>query len=112
MGTMTAPRPTGYDASPDLSLQPEVVLPQVAQPEVEPPAAAHAVAVVEERSFARAVCRTCGWRGPGRRARAVAVSDIEEHHLLAAPQPTPMPTPVPAPRADDEVVLDLRQQPV
>ncbi len=48
----------------------------------EPPE--HDVAVVEQRSFARAVCATCGWRGPGRRARAFAVADIEEHRLLGS----------------------------
>jgi hypothetical protein len=55
--------------------------PHADQPSV--PAAEHEATIVEKGSFARAVCATCDWRGPARRARAFAAGDIEEHRLLA-----------------------------
>jgi len=37
-------------------------------------------ALLEERgSFSHGVCRVCGWRGPGRRARRVARLDLSTH---------------------------------
>ncbi|HEX8971916.1 hypothetical protein [Oryzihumus sp.] len=36
-------------------------------------------------SFTHAVCRACGWRGPGRRARATAERDLELHDLGGCP---------------------------
>jgi hypothetical protein len=36
-------------------------------------------------SFTHAVCRACGWRGPGRRARATAERDLELHDLSGCP---------------------------
>ncbi|TPG14170.1 hypothetical protein EAH86_18135 [Pedococcus bigeumensis] len=40
---------------------------------VEPP-------VVEDRgSFSHAVCRVCGWSGPGRRSRRVSREDSRAH---------------------------------
>jgi hypothetical protein len=67
---MVAPRPSSYaDRSPELAAPAE-------------PAPEHRAEVVETGSFARAVCTTCDWHGPGRRARAFAVTDIEEHLLL------------------------------
>jgi hypothetical protein len=37
-------------------------------------------AETEDRgSFSHAVCRVCGWRGPGRRSRRVANDDWREH---------------------------------
>jgi hypothetical protein len=73
---MAAPRPSSYaDRSPELAAP--------ATPEPVPmPEPEHRAEVVESGSFARAVCTTCDWRGPGRRARAFAVTDIEEHLLL------------------------------
>jgi hypothetical protein len=72
---MPAPRPSSYaDRSPD-----------VAAPAV--PAPEHRAEVIETGSFARAVCTTCDWRGPGRRARAFALTDIEEHLLLGGGAP-------------------------
>jgi hypothetical protein len=49
----------------------------------DPPQTAHRVSIVEKGSFARAVCDTCDWQGPARRARGFAAGDIEEHRLLA-----------------------------
>ncbi|KQZ90096.1 hypothetical protein ASD62_13110 [Phycicoccus sp. Root563] len=35
---------------------------------------------VEDRgSFSHAVCRVCGWSGPGRRSRQVSRRDAEQH---------------------------------
>ena len=106
---MAAPGPSPYaDGSPlldrsplavsdpDLAVPPTTLPRRPEQHEQHDPAAArtarqhdarqheHDAAVVEQRSFARAVCATCGWRGPGRRARAFAVADIEEHRLLGS----------------------------
>jgi hypothetical protein len=39
----------------------------------------HAAIVIESGSFARAECPDCGWTGPARRSRAVAVADVEQH---------------------------------
>lgn len=36
--------------------------------------------VIEDRgSFSHAVCRVCGWAGPGRRSRKVARGDAAQH---------------------------------
>jgi hypothetical protein len=71
---MAAPRPSSYaDRSPELAAP--------ATP-VPVPVPVHRAEVVETGSFARAACTTCDWRGPARRARAFAVTDIEEHLLL------------------------------
>ena len=36
--------------------------------------------VIEDRgSFSHAVCRVCGWAGPGRRSRQVARGDATQH---------------------------------
>lgn len=35
--------------------------------------------VVDKGSFSHAVCRACGWRGPGRRSRRVAGLDASSH---------------------------------
>ncbi len=43
----------------------------------------HETAVIETGAFTRASCRTCGWVGPARRARAFAAVDVEEHQFLA-----------------------------
>jgi hypothetical protein len=43
----------------------------------------HQPEVVESGSFTRAHCPVCGWYGPARRARAVALGDVEQHQLLA-----------------------------
>jgi hypothetical protein len=40
--------------------------------------AEHPLEVVENGSFARALCG-CGWAGPARRSRAVATADGERH---------------------------------
>lgn len=37
--------------------------------------------VKDSRNFAHAFCDTCGWRGPGRRARSVAEEDGALHAL-------------------------------
>jgi hypothetical protein len=39
------------------------------------PTQAHVVELVEAGSFARAACSDCGWTGPARRSRAVALKD-------------------------------------
>jgi hypothetical protein len=47
-----------------------------------PPASAgtEEESVIEERgSFSHAVCRVCGWAGPGRRSRQVARGDATQH---------------------------------
>jgi hypothetical protein len=72
---MAAPRPSSYaDRSPELAAPAPAVGPE--------PGPGHVAEVIESGSFARAVCTTCDWRGPARRARAFAVTDIEEHLLL------------------------------
>jgi len=38
-------------------------------------------------SFTHAVCRACGWRGPGRRARVTAANDAAVHQVEHAPLP-------------------------
>jgi hypothetical protein len=76
---MAAPRTASYAQT-----APRVVAPGDIQtePAAGPDPADHDAAVVESGSFARAVCTTCDWRGPARRARAFATTDIEEHRLL------------------------------
>jgi hypothetical protein len=81
---MAAPRPSSYaDRSPELAA-PAAPAPAPAPVPVPVPVPVplHRAEVVESGSFARAVCTTCDWRGPGRRARAFAVTDVEEHLLL------------------------------
>lgn len=41
-------------------------------------------AVAERGSFAHGDC-LCGWTGPGRRARAIAQSDVDVHRLVCPP---------------------------
>ncbi|QGN58916.1 hypothetical protein [Nostocoides sp. HKS02] len=36
-------------------------------------------AIIDKGSFSHAVCRACGWRGPGRRSRRVAGVDASSH---------------------------------
>ncbi|WP_162872655.1 hypothetical protein [Austwickia chelonae] len=38
-----------------------------------------AAVYVERGSFSHACCAACGWEGPGRRARSLAVSDASQH---------------------------------
>jgi hypothetical protein len=74
---MASPRPPAAGALPDLYVEPEsdrVVDLRENRP--------HRPEAVESGSFTRARCTTCGWTGPARRARAVALADVEQHQLL------------------------------
>ena len=45
-----------------------------------PPVRTEEGTVIEDRgSFSHAVCRVCGWAGPGRRSRQVAREDATQH---------------------------------
>jgi hypothetical protein len=74
---MALPRPPASGALPDLYVDREAdhVI-DLREP------APHRPEVVESGSFTRARCPTCGWSGPARRARAVALGDLEQHQLL------------------------------
>ena len=46
-----------------------------------------AAALLEERgSFTHAVCRVCGWSGPGRRSRERARKDVVGHRAQDCPR--------------------------
>jgi hypothetical protein len=46
-----------------------------------------AAALIEERgSFTHAVCRVCGWSGPGRRSRERARKDVVGHQARDCPR--------------------------
>jgi hypothetical protein len=45
--------------------------------------------IVDKGSFSHAVCRACGWRGPGRRSRRVAGVDAS-NHVAHCPGPVPV----------------------
>lgn len=74
---MASPRPPAPGALPDLyvELETDRVI------DLRDPAE-HRPDVVESGSFTRAHCPVCGWSGPARRARAVALADVEQHQLL------------------------------
>ena len=65
----------GPVSSPDAAPSAPPARPRPAEPTVA------ATGVVERGSFAHATCEVCGWRGPGRRARASAGQDGELHAL-------------------------------
>jgi hypothetical protein len=81
MGDMAAPRIASYAQTAQRVVAPGD--PSIDAP-TGPDPAEHDATVVERGSFARAVCTTCDWHGPARRARAYATADIEEHRLLGA----------------------------
>lgn len=56
------------------------------QPDQGPPrdGIASQVQVEDRGSFSHGVCRECGWRGPGRRARRVARLDVTAHLATCA----------------------------
>ncbi|WP_226346374.1 hypothetical protein [Agilicoccus flavus] len=56
--------------------------------------------LVERGSFAHGVCISCGWEGPGRRARSAALTDAELHGMAGCP-PAALPESVPAVPAVD-----------
>ena len=45
----------------------------------------HRPELIEAGSFTSARCQACGWSGPARRARAVALADLERHATRAEP---------------------------
>jgi hypothetical protein len=49
--------------------------------------------IVQDRgSFSHAVCRACGWSGPGRRSRFRARQDLAEHLEEGCPPEEEAPT--------------------
>ena len=52
---------------------------QPGRPEPEPWPDGEASSVEDRGSFSHAVCRVCGWAGPGRRSRRLAREDIVAH---------------------------------
>jgi hypothetical protein len=68
------------DPVPDARLDPQPAPMPAPVPDLVPdPVPDHDLVIIESGSFARATCSSCGWSGPGRRARAVAVTDGEAH---------------------------------
>ncbi len=74
---MTASRPPLYAAD-RLEVQTEPEPDAGSEPDPVPETR-HTGTIVESGSFARAVCATCGWSGPARRARAFATTDLDGH---------------------------------
>jgi hypothetical protein len=58
---LTEPRPADVDPTPAA------------------PVPAHQVELMETGSFTHAACSACGWTGPARRSRAIALADLGRH---------------------------------